>query len=76
MATRQSCSTASDCTTLTGSCPFDCYVPVATASAPDVTRKLTELGDRLRRAGQRCVYRCMGKPAEACVQGRCSAGTR
>ena len=76
VSTRQSCSTVRDCTIVTGAGPFDCYRPVATASAPEVTKKLTELGDRLRRAGQRCVYRCMNQPPEACVSGRCTTGAR
>jgi hypothetical protein len=76
VATRQACTTARDCSIVTGACPFDCYVPAATASVSEVNQKLTELGDRLRRAGQRCVYRCMNEPPAACVQGRCTTGAR
>jgi hypothetical protein len=76
VATRQSCSTSRDCSIVTGACPFDCYVPAATADVPAVTQKLGELGDRLRRAGQRCVYRCMNQPAAACVDGRCATAAR
>ena len=76
VATRQTCTTARDCSIVTGACPFDCYVPTATAAVSEVNQKLTELGDRLRRAGQRCVYRCMNEPPPACVAGRCTTGAR
>ncbi len=74
VAARQSCSSASECTNLGGSCPFGCFIPVSKRSAPEVTAKLDELGSRLDKAGNRCAYRCMGAPAPACVAGRCTTG--
>jgi hypothetical protein len=76
VATRQTCAAASDCTNVSGACPFGCYIPVAKASAADVQSKLEKLGKRLDEAGHRCVYRCMGPPSEACVEGRCATGAR
>jgi len=75
VAARQSCSSASECTNLGGSCPFGCFLPVSKRAAPEVSAKLEELGARLDKAGHRCVYRCMGPPAAACVAGRCTTGT-
>jgi len=74
VAGHQSCQSAADCTIVTGSCPFGCFVPVAKASQAETIAKLGSLGDKLDKAGNRCVYRCMAPPAEACVAGRCSAG--
>ncbi len=75
VATHQSCSSASQCTIVTGSCPFGCFVPVAKSAEAETLKKLTSLGDQLDKAGHRCVYRCMAPPAPSCVEGRCSAGT-
>lgn len=75
VAARQSCSSATQCTIVVGSCPFGCFVPVAKTSSADVVAKLETLGADLDKAGNRCVYRCMSPPAGACVAGRCSAGT-
>ena len=72
VAEHQSCSTANDCSIVSGACPFGCFVPAAKASASQVSAKLSELGERLDKAGARCVYRCMAPPAPACVDGRCS----
>jgi hypothetical protein len=74
VAARQSCASASECTNLGGSCPFGCFLPVSKRAAPEVSAKLEELGARLDKAGHRCVYRCMGAPAPACVAGRCTTG--
>jgi hypothetical protein len=74
VAERQRCAAATDCSIVMGSCPFGCYIPVAKASASELTAKLSALGSRLDQAGHRCVYRCMAPPAAACVEGRCSAG--
>jgi hypothetical protein len=74
VAGRQSCAAASDCAIVSGSCPFGCYVPVRKGAASEVTAKLEELGGRLDKAGHRCVYRCMGPPAPACVDQRCASG--
>ena len=76
VASRQSCSASTDCSIISGSCPFDCYVPAAKASAAAVSAKLAALGERLDKAGNRCVYRCMSPPVPACVSGRCAAGER
>ncbi len=76
VAARQSCSSASDCTNVSGSCPFGCFVPVAKGSASAVKAKLETLGSRLHKAGHRCVYRCMGEPAETCESGRCTNAAR
>ena len=76
VATRQTCSNASDCTNVSGSCPFGCYVPVVKAAAPAVTAKLETLATRLDKAGHRCVYRCTAPPSEACVDGRCTTAPR
>ncbi|MDF3065273.1 MAG: hypothetical protein K0R38_874 [Polyangiaceae bacterium] len=73
VASHQSCASAADCTIVTGSCPFGCFVPVTKASRAETLAKLGALGDRLDKAGHRCVYRCMSPPGEACVAGRCSA---
>ncbi len=72
VAARQSCTTASECSIVSGSCPFGCFVPVAKASVGALDAKLKELGERLDRAGNRCVYRCMSPPVAACVDGRCA----
>ena len=74
VAARQSCKAASDCAVVSGACPFGCFVPAAKASVSEVTAKLDQLGALLDQAGGRCVYRCVGRPAAACVEGRCSAG--
>jgi hypothetical protein len=76
VATRQACSSASECTIVSGSCPFGCFVPVAKRSSTEVTAKLQALGARLDKAGDRCVYRCMGPPSDACEDGRCVSGPR
>jgi hypothetical protein len=76
VSSHQSCSSAADCTIVTGSCPFGCFVPVTKASREETLAKLGSLGERLDKAGHRCVYRCMSPPTEACVQGRCSAAPR
>jgi len=72
VAEHQSCGAASDCAIVSGACPFGCYIPAAKSSAEQVKAKLSELGERLEKAGARCVYRCMSPPAPACVAGRCS----
>jgi hypothetical protein len=76
VAARQSCSSAAECTIVSGSCPFDCYVPVRANVRAEVTAKLETLGARLDKAGNRCVYRCVGPPVAACDAGRCVAGPR
>ena len=76
VAARQTCSSAGECTSVAGACPFGCFVPVARSAASEVTSKLDALGARLDKAGNRCVYRCMGAPSAACVDGRCAAGPR
>jgi hypothetical protein len=76
VATHQSCTTAADCTIVTGSCPFGCFVPVTKASREATVAKLSALGDKLDKEGNRCVYRCMSPPVEACVEGRCVTGPR
>ncbi|HEY3493648.1 MAG TPA: hypothetical protein VGK73_03135 [Polyangiaceae bacterium] len=76
VSARQKCSSANECTNLSGACPFGCFVPVAKSSASAVKTKLETLGARLDKAGNRCVYRCMGAPAEACVDGRCALAPR
>ncbi|HYP89239.1 MAG TPA: hypothetical protein VEQ59_13825 [Polyangiaceae bacterium] len=73
IADHQSCGAANDCSIIAGACPFGCFVPVAKAKASQVSAKLSELGERLDKAGARCVYRCMAPPAPACVDGRCSS---
>ncbi len=75
VATRQSCTVASDCENVAGACPFGCYVPVTKSAVAEVTAKLQTLGKRLDEAGGRCVYRCTAPPAAACVAGRCSTAT-
>jgi hypothetical protein len=50
-------------------------VPAASASASEVTAKLTALGERLTKAGNRCVYQCLAPPVPRCVEHRCSAGS-
>jgi hypothetical protein len=75
VATRKSCSSDADCTIVPGSCPFGCFIPVAKAAATEVRAKLTALGERLDKAGNRCVYRCMSPPAARCVEHRCRAGS-
>jgi hypothetical protein len=75
LAARQACASATDCTVVPGSCPFGCFVPAANAAAAEVTAKLTALGERLDKTGNRCVYRCMGPPAPRCVEHRCRAGS-
>jgi hypothetical protein len=74
VASRQSCSAPTDCSIVSGSCPFDCYIPVAKASLAAVNAKLETLGARLDKAGDRCVYRCVSPPEPTCVNGRCAAG--
>jgi hypothetical protein len=76
VASRRACKAANDCAIVSGSCPFDCYVPIAKAGEPDVRAKLASLGARLDKAGNRCTYGCMGSPEVACVNGRCDIGTR
>ena len=74
LASRKGCSSDADCTIVPGSCPFGCFIPVASAAAVEVRGKLTALGERLDKAGNRCVYRCMAPPAARCVEHRCRAG--
>jgi hypothetical protein len=76
VATRQACKAASDCGIVSGSCPFDCYVPIAKASEREVRAKLDALAARLDKAGNRCMYGCVGPPEVECVDGRCNAGHR
>ncbi|RYZ03064.1 MAG: hypothetical protein EOO73_29550 [Myxococcales bacterium] len=76
VAAHQGCSAASECTVVTGSCPFGCFVPVTKASRAETLAKLGALGERLEKAGHRCVYRCMSPPTEACVDGRCSLAAK
>lgn len=73
VAARQACTSPAECTIVTGSCPFGCFVPVAKSSEVAVVSKLGELGDRLDKAGHRCVYRCMSPPEATCLEGRCAA---
>jgi hypothetical protein len=75
VASRQACASASECTIVPGSCPFGCFIPAASASAAEVTAKLTALGERLEKIGNRCVYRCMAPPTARCVEHRCSASS-
>lgn len=75
LASRNACSSDAECTIVPGSCPFGCFIPAASAAAADVRAKLTALGERLDKAGNRCVYRCMSPPAARCVEHRCSAGS-
>jgi hypothetical protein len=72
VAARQACTAASQCSVIVGSCPFGCFVPVATAAVSEVKAKQQTLDARLDQAGARCMYRCMNPPAAACVDGRCS----
>jgi hypothetical protein len=76
VATRQACKAASDCALVSGSCPFDCYVPIAKASEHEVRAKLDALAARLDKAGNRCMYGCISSPGVECVDGRCDTGNR
>jgi hypothetical protein len=76
VATRQACKSASDCAIVSGSCPFDCYVPIAKAGEREVRAKLDALSARLDKAGNRCMYGCISSPEVECVDGRCDTGNR
>ena len=72
VASRQACTAASDCTNVTGSCPFGCTIPVAKSAESAVKNKLDELVQRKLEQGPRCVYRCAAPAPPACVSGRCT----
>lgn len=76
VAERQACANAAECSIVPGSCPFGCFIPVTRVAEGEVKKELDRLGERLDRAGHRCVYRCMAPPVAACVEGRCAAGPR
>jgi len=73
LTTRQACAAPSDCTNLSGSCPFGCTIPVAKGAEADAKKKLAELVQRQEQQGSRCVYRCAAPEPPACVSGRCTA---
>jgi hypothetical protein len=72
VAAHQSCKSAAECTVVTGTCPFGCYVAVTKAAEAETVKTLSALGDRLEKAGHKCVYRCMNPPSATCDAGRCA----
>jgi len=76
VASRRACKASSDCALISGSCPFDCYVPIAKTEEREVRAKLDSLAARLDKAGSRCVYSCIGPPEVECVNGSCGSGNR
>jgi hypothetical protein len=71
VASHQSCASATECTVVTGSCPFGCYIAVAKSAEAETVKKLGALGDKLEKAGNKCMYRCMNPPKATCEAGRC-----
>lgn len=72
VASHQSCKAVAECTVVTGSCPFGCYVAVTKTAEAETVKTLAALGDRLEKAGHKCVYRCMNPPTATCDAGRCA----